>query len=187
MPAVVPQAVEAIHRNASRQAKLVDDLLDFGRIAGGRTALDLEPIDAHAFLRGIVESVIPLAASNQIEIQLSAIPEATVLGDVRRLEQVFVNLLGNSLKFTPAGGHISVSARIDGSESRGARGGRWNRDRSGFLTARLRSVPPGRRHEHAQSFRARSRPVHRQAARRCPQRIDPRGERREPARARRSS
>ena len=111
---VVPQAIEAIHRNASRQAKLVDDLLDFARIAGGRTALDLEPIDAQAFFRGIVESVIPLAATNQIEIQLSAIPEATLLGDVRRLEQVFVNLLGNSLKFTPAGGHISVSARTTG-------------------------------------------------------------------------
>ena len=107
---VVPQAIEAIHRNASRKAKLVDDLLDFARIAGGRTALDLEPINAQAFLRGIVESVIPLAASNQIEIQVSAIPEATLHGDVRRLEQVFVNLLGNSLKFTPAGGHINVSA-----------------------------------------------------------------------------
>jgi signal transduction histidine kinase/CheY-like chemotaxis protein len=112
--AVVPQAVEAIHRNASRQAKLVDDLLDFARIAGGRTALDLEPIDAQAFLRGIVESVVPLAASNQIEVQLSAVPEATLVGDVRRLEQVFLNLLGNSLKFTPAGGHISVSARSTG-------------------------------------------------------------------------
>ena len=111
---VVPQAVEAIHRNASRQAKLVDDLLDFARIAGGRTALDLEPIDAQAFLRGIVESVIPLATSNQIEIQVSAIPDATLVGDVRRLEQVFVNLLGNSLKFTQAGGHISVSARTTG-------------------------------------------------------------------------
>ena len=111
---VVPQAIEAIHRNASRQAKLVDDLLDFARIAGGRTALDLEPINAQAFLRGIVESVIPLAASNQIEIQVSAIPEATLNGDVRRLEQVFVNLLGNSLKFTPAGGHINVSARTIG-------------------------------------------------------------------------
>jgi signal transduction histidine kinase/ActR/RegA family two-component response regulator len=108
---VVPKAVEAIHRNASRQAKLVDDLLDFGRIAGGRTALDLQPIDAHTFLRGIVESVIPLAASNQIEIKLYPVPDATLLGDIRRLEQVFVNLLGNSLKFTPAGGHISVSAR----------------------------------------------------------------------------
>lgn len=112
--AVVPQAVESIHRNASRQAKLVDDLLDFARIAGGRTVLDLEPIDARAFLRGIVESVIPLATSNQIDIQLSPVPDATIAGDVRRLEQVFVNLLGNSLKFTPAGGHISVSARTAG-------------------------------------------------------------------------
>ena len=111
---VVPQAIEAIHRNASRQAKLVDDLLDFARIAGGRTALDLEPINAQAFLRGIVESVIPLAATNQIDIQLSAVPEATLLGDVRRLEQVFVNLLGNSLKFTPPSGHINVSARMTG-------------------------------------------------------------------------
>jgi signal transduction histidine kinase/ActR/RegA family two-component response regulator len=108
---VVPQAVEAIHRNASRQAKLVDDLLDFARIAVGRTALDLEPIDAAVFFRGIVESVIPLAASNQIEIQISPMPDATLHGDVRRLEQVFMNLLGNSLKFTPAGGHIRVSAR----------------------------------------------------------------------------
>ena len=58
--------------------------------------------------------MIPLAASNQIEIQVSAIPEATLHGDVRRLEQVFVNLLGNSLKFTPAGGHINVSARTIG-------------------------------------------------------------------------
>src|SRR5687767_8129503 len=109
--AVVPQAVEAIHRNASRQAKLVDDLLDFAKIAVGRTALDLEPIDAAAFVRGIVESVIPLAASNQTEIQISSVPDATLLGDVRRLEQVFMNLLGNALKFTPAGGHINVSAR----------------------------------------------------------------------------
>jgi signal transduction histidine kinase/ActR/RegA family two-component response regulator len=111
---IVPQAVEAIHRNASRQAKLVDDLLDFGRIAGGKTALHLEPIEAAPFLRGIVESIIPLATSSQIDIQLTAIPDATLMGDVRRLEQIFTNLLGNSLKFTQPGGRINVSARTSG-------------------------------------------------------------------------
>ena len=111
---VVPQALESIYRNASRQAKLVDDLLDFSRMVTGRTTLDSEVIDAPNLIRGIVESVIPLAAGNQIDIQLSAIPEATLRGDVRRLEQVFVNLLGNSLKFTRAGGRIMVSARIAG-------------------------------------------------------------------------
>jgi signal transduction histidine kinase len=108
---VVPKALDSIYRNASRQAKLVDDLLDFSRMASGRTALDVEHIDAANLIRGIVESVIPVAAANQIDIELSAIPEATLRGDVRRLEQVLVNLLGNALKFTPAGGRIMVSAR----------------------------------------------------------------------------
>jgi signal transduction histidine kinase/ActR/RegA family two-component response regulator len=111
-PDVLPQAVESIYRNASRQAKLVDDLLDFARMDTGRAMLDLDTIDAPNLIRGIVESVSPLAAGNQINIKLTPIPEATLRGDVKRLEQVFVNLLGNSLKFTPPGGHIMVSARI---------------------------------------------------------------------------
>jgi signal transduction histidine kinase len=110
---VVPQALDSIYRNASRQAKLVDDLLDFSRMAGGRNTLDVENIDAASLIRGIVESVIPLAAGNQIDIQLAALPEANLRGDVRRLEQVFVNLLGNALKFTPPGGRIMVSGRTN--------------------------------------------------------------------------
>jgi signal transduction histidine kinase/ActR/RegA family two-component response regulator len=111
-PEVLPQAIESIYRNASRQAKLVDDLLDFARMDTGRTSLDLDMIDVPNLIRGLVESVSPLAASNQINIKLTPIPEATLRGDVKRLEQVFVNLIGNSLKFTPPGGHIMVSARL---------------------------------------------------------------------------
>jgi signal transduction histidine kinase/ActR/RegA family two-component response regulator len=113
-PGVLPQALDSIYRNASRQARLVDDLLDFSRMAGGRTALDLDIIDASNLIRGIVESVSPLAAGSQIEIQMSSIPDATLRGDPKRLEQVFVNLIGNSLKFTPAGGQIMISARVVG-------------------------------------------------------------------------
>ncbi len=111
---VVPQALESVYRNASRQARLVDDLLDFSRLAGGRTTLDVEEIDAPTLIRGIVESVIPLAVGNDIKISLAPVPEARLYGDVRRLEQVFTNLLGNALKFTPAGGRIMVSARVNG-------------------------------------------------------------------------
>jgi signal transduction histidine kinase/ActR/RegA family two-component response regulator len=109
---VLPQAIDSIYRNASRQAKLVDDLLDFARMDTGRMSLELDTIDVPNLIRGIVESVNPLAAGNQINIKLTPIPEATLRGDVKRLEQVFVNLIGNSLKFTPPGGHIMVSARI---------------------------------------------------------------------------
>jgi signal transduction histidine kinase/ActR/RegA family two-component response regulator len=107
---VVPQALESVHRNALRQAKLVDDLLDFSRMASGRVALDLETLEVGSLIRGVVESIGPLAVSSQVDIELLPIPEAAIRGDVRRLEQVFLNLLGNSLKFTPPGGHITVSA-----------------------------------------------------------------------------
>jgi signal transduction histidine kinase/ActR/RegA family two-component response regulator len=111
---VVPQALDSVHRNAMRQAKLVDDLLDFSRMASGRIALDLESVEARSLIRGVVESIGPLAVSSQIHIELLPIPEVPIRGDVRRLEQVFLNLLGNSLKFTPAGGHITVSATSTG-------------------------------------------------------------------------
>ena len=64
-PDVFPQAIESIYRNASRQAKLVDDLLDFARMDGGRKTLDLDTIDAPNLIRGIVESVSPLAAATR--------------------------------------------------------------------------------------------------------------------------
>jgi signal transduction histidine kinase/ActR/RegA family two-component response regulator len=108
----VPRAVESIHKNASRQAKLVDDLLDFSRITAGRATLDLEKVEGSALIRGIVESVTPLAAARQIEVRLDDLTPATLRADVRRLEQVFVNLLSNALKFTEPGGLISVATRL---------------------------------------------------------------------------
>jgi signal transduction histidine kinase/ActR/RegA family two-component response regulator len=113
-PEVIPQAIDSVHRNAVRQAKLVDDLLDFSRMASGRVALDQEALEVSSLIRGVVESIGPLAVSNQIRIELLPIPETSIRGDVRRLEQVFLNLFGNSLKFTPPGGRITVSAGSDG-------------------------------------------------------------------------
>ena len=80
---VFPQAVESIYRNASRQAKLVDDLLDFARMAGGRTALDLDTIDAaepDSRHRRVGQS----ARGGQPDRDpLSPIPDATLRGDVQ--------------------------------------------------------------------------------------------------------
>lgn len=106
------RALQSISDNASRQARLIDDLLDFSRVSSGRASLHMETIDVRELIRGVVESMTPTAVARAVELQLSSIPPVEVVGDVRRLEQVFFNLVDNALKFTPAGGRVSLDVRI---------------------------------------------------------------------------
>jgi signal transduction histidine kinase len=106
------RAVQSIHDNAARQARLIDDLLDVSRIVAGRTSLDLQEIDLGALITGVVESFIPVAATSHVELVVPQLPSAVVLGDPRRLEQVFFNLLANALKFTEPGGRIDIDAAL---------------------------------------------------------------------------
>ena len=105
------RALQSIHDNATRQAKLIEELLDFSRLKSGRMTLDMDEIDLHDLLRGIVESIIPSVAAKGLELEMPPVPALRVHGDPRRLEQVFFNLLGNALKFTPRGGRITVAVR----------------------------------------------------------------------------
>ena len=105
------RALQSVHDNATRQARLIDELLDFSRVASGRLSLDREEIDVRDLLRGVVESQIPEAAAKGITLEFGQPPGVCVAGDARRLEQVFFNLLGNALKFTPAGGRVSIGVR----------------------------------------------------------------------------
>lgn len=111
-PDIRMRAVQSISENAMRQAKLIDDLLDVSRIVAGRTTLDLQDINVAELIAGVVESFIPVAASNSVDLHLSAVPSCIVVGDLRRLEQVFFNLLSNALKFTPAGGRIDIVGHL---------------------------------------------------------------------------
>lgn len=106
------RALRSVHDNASRQARLIDELLDFSRVTSGRASLTIEDVDMRDLIRGVVESMIPSAVARAVELQLSAVPPVHVEGDRRRLEQVFFNLIDNALKFTPAGGRISIDVRV---------------------------------------------------------------------------
>ena len=101
-------AIEAIHRNATRQARLIDELLDVSRIVAGRAPLDLQDVDLGVNVRGAVETIMPLAEAKGLRVEVAPLPDVLVVADPHRLEQVFVNLLGNAVKFTPAGGTVAI-------------------------------------------------------------------------------
>jgi signal transduction histidine kinase/two-component sensor histidine kinase len=109
-PTRAPRAIEAIYNNATRQAELIEELLDVSRIVAGRVALDLAEIDLAANVRGAIEMILPLVEAKRLNMHLQPFPaDVRVVADARRLEQVFMNLLGNAVKFTPADGHVTVT------------------------------------------------------------------------------
>ena len=109
------RAIEAIFNNATRQGRLIEDLLDVSRIVAGRAAIDLQHVDLVENIRGAVEAMMPLAAEKGVELCFQPQAGIAVTADPRRLEQIFLNLLTNAVKFTPSGGRIEVDARISGS------------------------------------------------------------------------
>lgn len=107
------QALDIIQRNANIQMQLINDLLDMSRIISGKMELDSQILDVGLVLEQAIESIRPAAEQKNIEIERDFAPgESLVEGDMSRLQQVFGNLLTNSLKFTPTGGQIVVSLRV---------------------------------------------------------------------------
>jgi PAS domain S-box-containing protein len=103
-------ALDALDRNARKQAQLVDDLLDVSRIAAGRLRLDLQRVAVGSILDAAIETVRPAVEAKRLQLinDVAAAPE--IDADPIRLQQVFWNLLSNAVKFTPEGGRIQVSA-----------------------------------------------------------------------------
>jgi signal transduction histidine kinase/ActR/RegA family two-component response regulator len=103
----VRHALAVIRRNVELEARLIDDLLDVTRIAKGKLQLSFETVSVHETLQRAYEICSEEAGSKHIhvEFRLRAI-RPHVDGDPARLQQVFWNLIKNSVKFTASGGRI---------------------------------------------------------------------------------
>ena len=114
----IARAVDAIDRNAILQARLVDDLLDVSRIVSGRFNLTIERVELAGLIEPAIETVRAAAENKAISLA-TALDPATgpVLGDSTRLQQVVWNLLSNAVRFSPAGGRVTVGLRRAGSEA----------------------------------------------------------------------
>jgi PAS domain S-box-containing protein len=106
------ELVETIRSAARQMDRLIQDLLDVARVEAGRFAVDRKFIPAEDIVREVCDVNRKLAEQKQLRLTCNIegpLPEICADGD--RLRQVFANLVGNALKFTPPRGSITVEAR----------------------------------------------------------------------------
>jgi signal transduction histidine kinase len=107
---MIASGLATIERNATAQARLIDDLLDISRITNGKMRINVRPIVLAPIVRDVIETMRPAAIAKNIELQVAFNGGVKIiLGDSDRLQQVFWNLLTNAIKFTPSGGRIMVT------------------------------------------------------------------------------
>jgi len=103
--------------SSQRLLSLINDILDLAQIEAGQLALERSPVDVHTLLAGILALSRERARRLEITLDFECPTDiGTVLLDERRIRQALFNLVSNAIKFTPAGGSITLGARRQGNE-----------------------------------------------------------------------
>ena len=109
-PGEAQVGLATVQRHAQAQARIIDDLLDMGRIVSGKIHIDPRIVPIEQVVRDAVESVSHAATAKGVRLVSGPLTDRRlVAGDVALLQQIFWNLMGNAVKFTPAGGTVTVS------------------------------------------------------------------------------
>jgi two-component system sensor histidine kinase/response regulator len=102
--------LERIRRNQRHLLSLVNDVLSFARLETGEIPLHLGPVSLDETVRPLRAVIEPQTRQRDVEYEfVGCASDIALLADAERLEQILINLLGNAIKFTPAGGKITVS------------------------------------------------------------------------------
>jgi PAS domain S-box-containing protein len=109
LPAKAAEMANIAQGNVERLSRLVNDILDLQRIESGRITMDKRFCDVGDLIKASVESV-HLVAEREGVTMVSSPCQASINADWERMVQVFVNLMGNAIKFSPRGGRIECAA-----------------------------------------------------------------------------
>lgn len=102
--------VDTLVRNSHRLLELVEDLLLLSRVEAGTFTMDRSPVAIGRVVADVVNTLGPQFRARSLDLTLyTAVETGDVIGDVRQLERVILNLLGNAVKFTQPGGAVTVS------------------------------------------------------------------------------
>jgi signal transduction histidine kinase len=115
--ATLARGLDAIARNAARQAQLLDEMIDAERVLSDRILLDPRPLDMAALVSAAVDAAQPAVDAKGLRLFPLLEPLGRpVRGDPDRLRQVVASLLANAIRFTPQGGRIEVLMRPVGGQ-----------------------------------------------------------------------
>ncbi len=113
VPEGLRPAVERLLRSSRSMTRLVDDLLDVASIEAGRLGLRPTALPADVLVRESLDAHQAHAHARGIALTIAAETSSTIVADPGRLQQALSNIVGNALKFTPAGGTVAVQADDD--------------------------------------------------------------------------
>jgi signal transduction histidine kinase len=119
LPEETKEMIAISHEGGDRLLGMVNDLLDISHLESGRPLIRRESISPEAVIRPAVSAVEQIARERGIQLTVDLPGKLSqIKGDQERLGRVLTNLVGNALKFTSAGGRVSVSAREEAAPER---------------------------------------------------------------------
>jgi len=119
-PETARQSLQIIEEEADRLESLINNLLDVSRIQAGDLRLDLSDVNIHRLLERVAQDYRTQTVKHQIELDLpDNLP--IISGDEERLRQVFTNLVGNAIKYSPDGGLIRIGGWVDVKKENGGK------------------------------------------------------------------
>jgi two-component system phosphate regulon sensor histidine kinase PhoR len=105
------QFLTIIERNSERLSRLTEDLLTLSDLEAGKIQLSAQALNVQQLLQRVVEVFRDQAAKKNLNLtQTVAVDTPAILGDADRLQQLLINLVDNAIKYTPAGGTVSLTA-----------------------------------------------------------------------------
>ncbi|MET0948091.1 MAG: ATP-binding protein [Pseudomonas sp.] len=112
----IRRALGTIEKATTRMNSLLEDLLDTAKIDTGRYQLSCLPLTVTSLLEETCSLLVTLTADKDIELNCTAEPGLVIDADPERIFQVLSNLVGNAIKFTPAGGQINIAVVREGDD-----------------------------------------------------------------------
>ncbi len=111
--------LQMIKRAGERMTRMVQDLLDVAKFESGRLGIDKRMVEIAPLVGEAIDMLRPLAVERALKLDASMVEDlAPIAADAGRVLQVFSNLIGNAIKFTPPGGRIAIRAETAGGQTR---------------------------------------------------------------------